>query len=287
MIDDVIFKSIRSDGKFLIFGGSNSDWMIPSNGLSGIDYPKTNLYSNSNAVGDGMNISGKNIESRTVKLKAIVKNAALNSIMRKNIISFFNSKYTYSNFVTYQGVTRWINAEIDGFSCPSENIYKPCELTATFFSANPYWRSVDSFGKDIAGITSSWGFPWIDTSTIKPKPSLYNFAQSIDITNDGDVETYCVVVIKAKGPVINPIISNGTNYVKLLTSLIKDDVVIIDFENKTITKNAVNVINYVDKTSSFTSMQLNVGDNSVSFNADDGQEDMSVTIYYNKLYMGI
>jgi hypothetical protein len=55
----------------------------------------------------------------------------------------------------------------------------------------------------------------------------------------------------------------------------------------TITKNGENCIGKVDRTSSFSGMVLKSGDNEVSFEADEGDANMKVVLYYNMRYMGI
>lgn len=52
-------------------------------------------------------------------------------------------------------------------------------------------------------------------------------------------------------------------------------------------KNGVNWIQHIDRSSTFTDMALPVGDSKIGFVADDGDTNMSVFIYFNKLYTGL
>lgn len=51
--------------------------------------------------------------------------------------------------------------------------------------------------------------------------------------------------------------------------------------------NGENVLVRVDRASNFAGMQMDVGENRVSFSADVGENDMHVVIYYNKQYLGV
>ena len=64
------------------------------------------------------------------------------------------------------------------------------------------------------------------------------------------------------------------------------DVIIMDFTKSppTIEKNGSNYIGHCDRASAFDEMILNVGDTEISFDADDGSNQLEVSIYYNKLY---
>lgn len=152
----------------------------------------------------------------------------------------------------------------------------------------------------LTGTTNIWsnvGFDtYIPTGVTQPTGYLtgfiagaYSFSNVVDIVNDGDVETYLRVVINANGSVTNPAIHKDGKYVKILGTLKQDDVVEIDFNQRppSVTKNGENIINLSDRTSSFTGMQLDVGINQISYGADDGENNMSVSVYFEKRYLGI
>jgi len=287
MIDDVKIKIVRSDGKELLIGSSQSDWLIPSEGLDGIDYPSTNLYTEANAIGNGSYVTGKNVESRTIKISAKVKNSVLNNILRANAVHFFNNRYTFKLYITYGGVTRWIDTNIDGFKCPSGNIYYPVTLTVSFYAAEPFLKSVEEFGKDIAGIIPTWGFPWIDTVDIAPKPDVFQFAKQVFLENDGDTEAYIYAVMRFKDTVTNPKITCNGSYIRILGTFNSNDVITIDVERRKVYNNAVNIITKLDKLSSFSDTKINIGGSIIVYSADSGDVNMSATIYYNKLYGGM
>lgn len=92
-----------------------------------------------------------------------------------------------------------------------------------------------------------------------------------------------------KGEVVNPsLIINGA-YVKVIDHMVKDDTIVMDFTQNppTVKKNGINYIGHCDRSSDFNAMVLEIGETEVSFDADDGTSNLSVTIFYNKLYLGI
>lgn len=279
----VLVKFIRSDNRIFIIDGT--DWHLTS--LKGLDFPDVDIYTEKKAVGNGSVVTGKRINDRTVTVGAKSLNIARNEIMRAQAEAFFNPLYNYRCYYTYQGTAKWIEADLEAFSCPQENVYKPIKLTVQMYSKNPFLRSIDEFGKDIASISPMFGFPYIQTRHIAIKASVFNFAKEVLIDNDGSVETYCRAVIKASDEVVNPKLLKDGKYLRILDVMQNGDIYEVDFANYTVYKNGENAITKVDKLSSFTQMQLQVGKNKVSFDADNGDNNMSVTLYFNKLYMGM
>lgn len=288
MANMVLIKLIRSDQKTFVLG--TGAWRILSKGLQGIDFPNFSVYSDKNGVGDGALLSGKRIDDRDIQIKCRSVDPKSNQVIRETTLSFFSLKYSYKIYITYQGITKWIEGELEALSCPSENIYRPMELTVKFYCKDPLLKSVDDFGKDIASIKGGFGFPYIECVTEKVIPcyaSIYSYNHEVVINNDGDAMTYPRVTINFTGHAVNPMIYKDNYYVRILGTFSEGDIVLIDFENCTIRKNGTNWIQYIDRSSTFTQMGLELGDNKIGFSADDGDGNMAVYVYYNKLYLGL
>ena len=278
-----LVRCVRSDAKEFAIG--LSDWKITK--LEGVDSPNFSLFIDKNAIGDGALLSGKRVDDRDVYVEAKSRFPHKNEELRVRALAFFNPKYTYRLHVTYQGITRWISGELEGFSVPSGNVYQNMVMKVRFYCSDPYFRSEDNFGKDIASSQRMFGFPYIQTAKIKTVPSAFNFAKLVKITNDGDVETYCMARILFSGQTTNPKIVKDDYFVRVCETFTSGDILEIDFANATIRKNGVNIIQKIDRGSTFTSMQLDVGTSNIGFAADTGDANMSVTIYFNKLYLGV
>ena len=242
------------------------------------------------AIGDGSIITSDRIaqKDRTIVAKALSRH--LNDVLRREVNSFFNAKMVYKVYITYMGITRWGEGKIYKYHLPTGNVHHSLVLTLTFLFPNPYLRSYEDFGRDIASVTPMIGFPYL--CNIAPghvqgvTGGIYNFAKEVILENDGDVETYCRAIFVAKGVVTNPSLIIRNNFVKVLDVMKAGDVIEMDFtkDPPTIKKNGVNCIGKCDRRSGFDAMSLGIGDTAIQYDADDGTNLLQVSIYYNKLY---
>lgn len=293
MDNTVKIRIVREDNREFNIDGTN--WKIPSDGLDGFGSFQNDISTVDNAVGDGGIITSDRIAPKDRTITAISRNPAINDILRKVALSFFNSKAMYKVYVTYMGVTKWCEGKIYRFDLPTGNVHRPMKMTITFLFPNPFLRSFDDFGKNIASIMPMCGFPFLCNANNTPgvpqgiTGGRYNFAQLITLENDGDVETYCKAVFSAKGTVVNPKLIINNNYVRVLDTMSDGDVIVMDFAKNppTVQKNGVNFIGHCDRTSAFDEMVLVVGDSVLAFDADNGSNLLDVSIYYNKLYGAI
>lgn len=287
----VCIRFVRSDEREFLIDGT--DWKIPSKGLDGFGSYENDITTVDNAVGDGGIIVSDRIAPKDRTVTAISRNPYLNDVLRKSAISFFNPKFDYKMYITYMGITRWVKGKIYKFSIPAQNVNRVMEMNITLLSPNPFFKSYDNFGKNIASVVGMCGFPYLCSITSGTPKGItggkFNFAKKVLLDNDGDVDTYCKAVISANGDVVNPKIIINDNYVMVLDNMKANDVIIIDFTQNppTVKKNGVNFIGHCDRTSAFDDMQLPVGSSEVSFDADTGSNLMNVSIYYNKLYGAI
>lgn len=283
----VAARFVRSDANELIADGT--DWLLTPGTVDGVCKPAFDLYTEDNANTDGSTVTGKRVAARDLTMTGTSLNVANNAILRAMAVAFFNPKYTYKIYLTYQGRTRWISAEIAGVDIPTDTVCTPQTFTVTFLAVNPYWQSIDDFGQDIAAITPRWGFPYMDNPTYGVLVDVANFARQVIFDYDGDVPAYPTITITADGAVTNPKIVKDGAFVRLIDTLAAGDTVVITTNPRSIriTKNGVNVLNKVDRASNFTAMQMQPGTNTVSYEADYGDNNLHVVIRYNKQYLGV
>lgn len=274
---------VREDNVRKIF--DDTEWFIIS--LEGIDAIDSNIYFENKANGEGINITGADLSARDFVLSCECSNSNLNHIRRKEVISFFNHKYSFKIYVTYMGRTLWSDAKVRILSVPSENIYNLTRFTVSFIRENPYWKSVNEFGENIAEKIGLYGFPAFITTNIGTVYDYFRFADAVDITNEGDVETFMKIIIASTGEVINPKITKDNKYVKILDTMVNGDIYELDFVELTVKKNGESAISRIDRSSDFSAMKLNIGNNLVSYSADEGEQLLNVNIYYNQLYLGV
>ncbi len=281
-------KFIRDDGKSFILGGSCRDdaaWGITY--IAGTDTIENTLNTAVLAVGDGEEITGERIPSRNIDIEASVKDRRRNGEERRKALAFFNPKHSFTLYVTKGGVTRWTAAKQERFKCQEAPRDRHAAMSIALKCVDPYFYSVDDYGKNIAAVTGCFGFPYISPIGKGFRAGVYNFAKVVTVENTGDVETHMKITVTADGLVENPkILLNGA-YVRLLDTMHAGDMVEIDMVKNTIRKNGLNCIGKVDRHSSFTGMVLLPGANEVSFDADNGDTNMKVVLYYSLRYLGV
>lgn len=295
MAQPVIVRIVRDDGEE--FWIDNERWMIPNDGLENWANLPHSVSVQENASYDGGIVTNQRVEAVDRTVEAELLSPEGNAEARAEAIRFFSPRRTYDVHLTYQGRTRWCQGVQYAFKCETGNIYQPVAISWTVLCPMPYLLSEDNFGKDVAFITAKFGFPY--HSVVQSTPAgvykrgfvmgVYDFNRTVDIRNDGDVTTFPRVVVRADGTVENPKISIGDKFVRFVGTLRQGDELVIDFEQRPprVTLNGQNAINKVDRASSFTSFQIEAGDTTFEYDADSGENVMSVSLYYWKRYLGI
>mgnify|MGYP001072859813 FL=1 len=281
-------RFVRDDGRTFLLGGSyrdSAEWGITD--ITGTDTVENRMSWVVPAAGDGEEITGERIPARNIDIQASVKDRQKNSAERRKAMAFFNPKHSFTLYVTKGNVTRWTVARQERFQCREQPADRHVSMSIALKCADPYLYSVDDYGKNIAAVTGCFGFPYISPIERGFRTGVYNFAKVVTVENTGDVETRMKIIVMADGLVENPKVMLNGAYVRLLDILQAGDTVEIDMVRNTIRKNGSNCIGKVDRHSSFTGMVLRPGNNEVSFDADNGDTDMKVVLYYNLRYLGV
>lgn len=277
----ILFK--RADNQEFVI--DESDWgAVTINGASAAEYE---VFTESRGAGDGDIITGKRVKSRSLEVVARVMDTLQNDVLRRQALTFFNPKQVYKIYLTYMGITRWIDGTLAAVKCDNAYIWAPQQLSVFLVCPDPFWRSVDDFGQDIAAETPRWGWPYMDHSTYGVLASLYNFARDVVFEYDGDVPGYFRAELTADAEVTNPKLIKDGYYVRILDTMQAGDTISIDFEAGRVAKNGKNILAKVDRASNFTAIQMSPGTNTVRYEADAGDNALHVVLYYNKLYLGV
>lgn len=286
---------VRDDGREFRIDGK---WRIPNDGLENC----ANLAYSVNSVEipnyDGAIVTSKRVNSVERTVQATCHRSDNAAADRAEAIAFFNPKHTFKLYMTYMGRTYWCEGEQIGFMASEYNVYQYPSITWTVLCPNPYWQSVNDFGKDVAEVQGRFGFPWVSFI-----PNQYTndwavvgnrvFSKVVDLNNDGDVPCGMVVTVKATGYVKNPVVYIGNGFVRVLTEMRQNDVVTIDTVKRpptvTLTRGGVtqNIIHKVDRKSRILDIALPVGHSQFQYDAETGEQDMSVVLRFHKQYLGV
>lgn len=269
--------------------GSFKDWRFQrGSGLSGFSSFDGDIKTRENYSRDG----GKNekarlsYKDRTIKIVYMHQDDVPEE--RDRFEAFFRFGETYKIYATYMGRTRWQSAELYKMELSenTEPIKKAMTATMTFRFESPYWLSVDDFGKDIASITPLFGFPYQVDMETGSAVGVFNFAHEVELKNEGAATSFPQIIIEAKDEVTNPIVQINEGFVKYNGILNEGDRLVIDClaTPPTVRLNGVNRIGRCAKESDFDNLNIKVGNNIASFDADNGSDEMTVSIFYNKMY---
>lgn len=281
-------KFVRDDGLTFLMDGSYSGaapWGILSH--SGFGDVENEITTQKYASGDGEDVTGTYIPKRALDIKADVKITKNNAEERDYALSFFNPKHTFTVYPTHDGVTRWITALLQKRKCEPPSKGASAELELAMICPDPYFNSMDSYGKDIAAVTSGMVFPYISPVDVGFHTGYFMFSREVKILNNGDVATDLIIDIKADGEVVNPKITKDDAFIKLILTLAADDELLIDLKEGRISLNGVNCIGKVDRRSSFQGMKIEPGESTISFEAESGDTNMRVYLYYTPKYLGV
>ena len=290
----VAVRIVRDDGETFDIDGET--WRIPNDGLENWANLPHAVEVKQNASYDGGTVTNTRIESVDRSVRAELRDPAGNARWRAAAIRFFNPKHTFACYLTYLGRTRWCEGYQYGFSCDAGNVHQPVSFDWTILCPMPYLLSVDDFGKDVARVLGKFGFPM--HSVVQAPRGVYarghvmgvnEFGKVVELENDGDVDAYPRVTVRATGKVVNPRIELSGAWVRILDEAKAGDVYTVDFTARPprIEKNGENAIHLADRGSSFTGMAVPVGGGAFEYAADEGEVNMSVTVSYHKRYLGI
>lgn len=275
---------LRSDGQSFVIDGSTFDITH----IDGIGAPRVEIFTEKKAVGDGDIVTGRRVAARTINIELSNRLIGLNRQMRSLAGAFFNPRYDFDVTIQYDSVERTApGCRIKSIDMPTENIHKKLRLYLTFFCPDAYLLGEGLRGANINKVTPRFGFPFVSLVGIGFNYAVFDFTTNISIQNNGDAPTYVKAVFTAKGMVTNPKLIKDGAQIKILANLTAGDVLEIDTEQNTVTLNGANAVNLVDKTSDFAAMELAIGDNTIGFGADSGDNLLDVSLFYAKRYQGV
>lgn len=286
MSKTVNVKFIKENGEAFEVG-TGYMWRFQNAGFSGFSEFVGSYTTSANSSRDGGNTDNIRLDSKDRTIKFAYLDWRDSERVRARWKRFFRYGDTYKVYATFEGVTLWNKATIKrmALSEPTESDYLP-KVTMTLHFDNPYWMSVDNFGKDLATITPNFGFPWMCPVNKSIPVGVFNFSRSVTINNDGEQVVYPVFTIRFSDEVVNPVVSVNDGFIRINGTFNRDDLIEIDYTNNppTVRNNGENILGYCDRTSNFDGMYILIGDNVVSFDAETGTDEMSVVFKFNKLY---
>lgn len=276
--------------------------------ISGLESSDLDLVLTETALSDGSYVESRKIKKRPISIKACYRNNKDNASKRASVIRFFNPKFQGTLYVTLMGVERKIPYEIEGWKfAKQKNLDQRIHIALDLICPDPYFSSLSDFGRNMAGKTAVFTFPWRSLPKRADNIKAYQekarglllggnvmgyrtLREYVNLFNNGDCETGVrAVFIAKKGPVKNPKIEHKSSgeYMRVITDMAKGDQLVIDTSKRhqIIELNGQNAYQRVDHFS--TPFQLFVGDNLLKYTADEGQPNLDVNLYFTSHYVGV
>lgn len=304
MTKNTVTITITNGSNTLTIGpGQDCDFTKP---VTGLEASEITNHTTDLALADGESYDGTKLKARPIHIEAQFKSTSHNAEYRHRLIRLFNPKNITTLTVTAFETTRTIDCIIEGWALAKvTNNDNKIGFVVDFEAPDPYMQSTDDFGRDMATIVPLMAFPWRMLATKAPDVTIYPeeargmllggmptgyklVSLGVPLNNDGDVSCGLRVRIVASGAVTWPKITNGSGeFIRIRTTLSAGDELIIDTKQRKqrITLNGSNAWNLIDKAS--TMFQLEPGNNYIGYDAESGQANMSVYLYYTPRYLGV
>lgn len=266
-----------------------------TNEVSGLSDIRNSIYSFNSMGQDGDTYLGNRIESREIEIVGNINERAKDAVIqhRRNLSHVLNPQLNATLTYQYGDFVRIIDCKVDNAPVfHKKSIFQG--FTIQLLCLNPFWKNEDDSRDDIAswigGLEFSLEIP-ADTGMDLGyrSPSLI-----VNVYNGGDVKTGMRVDFRAIGTVSSPKILNVNTgeFIKFndLTLHAEDVLTVSTYYGKkriTLTRNGLteDAFRYLDVDSTY--IQLALGDNLFRHEAENGGENLEVSIYHNNKYLGV
>lgn len=257
--------------------------------------PKTTIL-NSKAPGqDGKSYEGTLLEETILLLEVAIIGESSEDMFkrRQELYSILNPKLMGTLIYKNDWGEHKIQCVVQDGPTPKSRVDPVQEFLIQLYCPMPFWINLQESKEEVALWTGDFEFDLeITEGGIQLGHRQSNLI--VNIFNSGDVECGMRIEFRALATVVNPSLFdvNTREYIKVKRSLQEGDKLFINtsFASKRvelINSNGINqnAFNYIDLNSTF--LQLAPGDNLLRYDAEQGIDNLEVSIYYNPCYLGV
>lgn len=290
MVEDIVLTNLAT-GKTLELSMTKTPAFILKSADWGSVESTHHSYKFVNQVGEY--VSGTTLETRQVVIQGWVV-AELPELMttRKAVLnSFVNPQQMIELQYAGYKLDFLPNSSIKW----SKDYENSNDVIALFeiegYAPDPMFSKIDDDKVDAATIEGKFYFPLVMSTSPDPPGGVVMGMRStsliVNVVNDGAVATGMKIVFVATGTVVNPSLTHigSQQFFKLDKTLEAGEQVVVNTNvgekgvKGYIGDDELNYFKYRDLASSW--LQLDVGDNYVRYNADEGIENLEMHIYHN------
>lgn len=237
---------------------------------------------------DGATVTSVKVESREIIITGDIEKNEKELTNRDYLIRFFNPKQEGEMFVTRNNIYRKIQYKVSSLDFSTNKMYERIQFTLSLESVEePYFSDAKGSNNRLTLISPQFTFPLV----INPKKIMgYRVYRPImPLINSGDKETGIEIIVTAsRGKTDNiKLILNNEKYIKVNVTLNQWDVLRINTKarQKSVTLNGKNIINKIDRNSTFFS--LRIGKNILSYECDNGSTNVDIDVPPFNKYLGV
>lgn len=308
-------KFENQNGEIITLSGVESMYQILN--VEGLNPPSANIKRSEVAGMDGTKYMSAKLEERN-----IVLTLRINGNVEKNRIylyNYFQSKQYCK--MQYTNGSRSVYAEgyVENIECGLFTISEQMQIS--IICPDPYFYDMKEIVTDISHALGAFAFPFsfgasgvttptvnmIDTYLVQEYAeatvpdqstdsatefSTYVINRVVNLVNYGENDTGVIIEIVATDTVVNPRIRNDRmQFFELNTTLSTGDVVTINTNKgyKSVQLfddlNTISIINKVTRGSTWLTLQK--GDNQLTYNAEEGADNMRVRFIHRAKYQAV
>lgn len=257
--------------------------------IDGFTVADVEVASSTTASIDGDVINNLRVTPRTVVLDLKVKNNVNVETAKRWLLQTVKPKLPGRIRMTQDGRETELSGIVENIDMPRFTNGVICQVS--LHCSVPYWQDVNYVLVEISRLIDLHYFHEDQGGLAFPSGGIplgsYNLNNTQTYYNDGDAETGMLITIIALGDVVNPIIYDVTGaYIGVIDTMAEGDVIEINTNRgeKYVRKNGENIFSKIKSGSSF--LQLAIGDNQLTVNADSGtQNNMYFMITFKRRFV--
>lgn len=264
--------------------------------ILGVDGTNANITTTKGVGQDGSTQTNVTLKERPLQIIGYIKERDKDTLARRRerLLQVFTPKSKGTLQYEYGNIKRKIRVQVDSAPTFSKafNTFEVLNFIIDLVAHNPYWQDISENKSEIAVWRGAFEFPLeIIGEGIEMgyrEPSLI-----VNVFNKGHEACGMKIQFKALATVTNPSLFNVNTreYFKINKTMAAGEVITVTthFQSKRVelNKNGVitNAFNWIDVASTF--LELDPGDNLFRYDADEGIDNLEVSIYYNPQYLGV
>ena len=255
-------------------------------GVQGLTPVAAAINTSTAGMFDGTVYNSARLNYRNIVITASIIQDVENA--RIKLYDYFQTKQFCKLFFENDSRNVYIDGCVETFECDPFVLGEAVQIS--IICPDPYFKSVKTSTETGAKVTPLFEFP---TEFNNIEFSTLNYDATIAVNNSGDVSAGFDIDIHFSGNVTNPILYNAAtgDYFGLNATFVAGDRVVINTHNG---KKSVKLIRFGVEINQFNNvrsgskwLQLARGENSFTFNADSGVENMQISIIHTNLFAGV